>query len=134
MDTKRRWTLDITVWVIGLLASMVLIAHEAMASGKLATPPNDQWKDRMRQLPYRLSASASAGTGLASHDVAARQAFRNGREPRSGRRSGDWGVSRALFRLESARTARPGGLRITETAWFIHEHGEFRPQPGSMRQ
>ncbi len=35
-SATKRWIFDLTVWTIGLFASMVLIAHEAMATGGLA--------------------------------------------------------------------------------------------------
>jgi len=124
MDVRRRWFLDITAWVAGLLASMLLIAHDAMAGGSLATPPNDRWKAEcaschiaypppllpaqswkrlMSQLDKHFGADASLDPAAAA-DIGAYLERYSG----------------------SARRTPPasGSLRITETAWFIREHDE----------
>jgi diheme cytochrome c len=127
VDTKKRWILDITAWVIGLLASMVLIAHEAMAGGSLATPPNERWKTECgschiayppQLLPaqawHRMMSQLDKHFGTdASLDPAAAAEIGAYLERYSG----------------STRRAppAPGSLRITETAWFIHEHREVPP-------
>jgi len=127
VDTKRRWILDIAAWAIGLLASMVLIAHEAMAGGSLATPPNDRWKAECgschiayppQLLPaqawHRMMSQLDKHFGTdASLDPAAAAEIGAYLERHSG----------------STRRAQlaPGSLRITETAWFIHEHDEVPP-------
>ena len=127
MDTKRRWILDITVWATGLLASMVLVAHDAMAGGSLATPPNDRWKAECgschiayppQLLPaqawHRMMSQLDKHFGTdASLDPAAAAEIGAYLERHSG----------------STRRAQlaPGSLRITETAWFIHEHDEVPP-------
>jgi hypothetical protein len=54
-DTTRRRILDLAAWTAGVLAIMVLLAHEATAGGKLRDAgQNERWQVRMRQLPYRL--------------------------------------------------------------------------------
>ena len=127
MNTSRRWILDITAWVVGLLAAMVLVAHEAMAGGSLATPPNERWKTECgschiayppRLLPaqawHHMMSQLDKHFGTdASLDPAAAAEIGAYLERYSG----------------STRRAppAPGGLRITETAWFIHEHREVPP-------
>lgn len=124
MDTTKRWILDITAWTIGLLAGMVLLAHEAVASGKLATPPNapwkaecgschiaypppllpaDGWKRLMSQLDKHFGTDASLDPAAAAEIGAYLERYSG-----SGRRT----------------QATLGNLRITETAWFMHEHDE----------
>ncbi|HKU71557.1 MAG TPA: diheme cytochrome c [Burkholderiales bacterium] len=126
MDTTRRWILDITTWVIGVLAGMVLIAHEAMASGKLAAPPNERWqaecaschiayppgllpaqtwKRLMSQLDKHFGTDASLEPAAADE------------------------IGAYLERHASlGRRAPPAGsLRITESGWFLHEHDEVPP-------
>lgn len=127
MDTTRNWILDITTWVIGVLASMVLVAHEAMAGGKLATPPNERWKmecaschiayppqllsaQSWQRLMSQLDKHFGSDASLEPDAVAEIGAYLE-------RYSG------------STRRAQPalGSLRITETAWFMHEHDEVPP-------
>lgn len=127
MNTTRRWILDVSAWVIGLLASIVLIAHEAMAGGKLATPPNERWKTECGSChiaypPQLLPAQAwqRIMSGLDRHfgtdaSLDAAAAAEIGayleRYSGSGRRA----------------QAASGSLRITETAWFRREHDEVPP-------
>lgn len=124
MNTTRRWILDITAWVIGLVASMVLIAHEAMAGGRLTTPPNERWKTECGSChiaypPPLLPADGwkRVMSGLDKHfgtdasvDSAAAAEIGAYLEHYSGSRR----------RAQAA----PDSLRITETAWFVHEHDE----------
>ena len=122
MDTTRRWIVDIAAWLIGLLAGMVLIAHEAMADGRLSAPPNERWKSECGSChiaypPQLLPAQAwrrimsqldkHFGTD-ASVDPAAAAEIAAHLERYSG----------------SSRRAAPASLRITETGWFVHEHDE----------
>ena len=127
MNTSRRWILDITAWVVGLLAAMVLVAHEAMAGGSLATPPNERWKAECgschiayppQLLPaqawHRMMSQLDKHFGTdASLDPAAAAEIGAYLERYSGSKR------RAL--------PAPASLRITETAWFIHEHDEVPP-------
>jgi len=124
MDATRRWILDIATWLLGLVASMVLIAHEAMAGDRLATPPNgrwkaecgschiaypppllpaDAWKRVMAGLDKHFGTDASLDPATAAEIGAYLERYAG-----SGRR----------------RQAAPDSLRITETAWFIHEHDD----------
>ena len=127
MDTTKRWILDITVWVAGLLASMVLIAHEAMAGGKLAAPPNERWKAECgschiayppgllpAQTWKRLMSQLDkhCGTDASLEPAAAAE------------------IGTYLDRYSSSGRRAPaaaGSLRITESAWFMHEHEEVTP-------
>jgi cytochrome c553 len=127
VDTTRRWILDIVAWVVGLLAATVLLAHEAMAGGSLATPPNERWKAECGSChiaypPQLLPAQAwhrimsqldkHFGTDASLYPAAAAEiAAHLERYSGSGRR------------IDTGR----GSLRITETAWFVHEHDEVGP-------
>ena len=127
MNTTRRWILDLPACTIGILAIMVLIGHEAMAGGKLATPPNERWKTEcgschiayppqllpaqswkrvMSQLDKHFGTDASVDPAAASEIGAYLERY-----------AGSGGHAQAA----------PGSLRITETAWFVHEHGEVPP-------
>lgn len=124
MNATRRWTLDIAAWTAGLLAGMALIAHEATAGGKLAVPANDRyksecgschiayppqllpaqsWKQMMAQLERHFGSDASLDPAAAAEIG-------------------------AFLELHSGYKRRLQGpansLRITETAWFRHEHDE----------
>jgi hypothetical protein len=109
-----------------LMAGMVLlvISHGAMAGGRLATPPNDRWKTEcaschiaypppllpaqswkqlMSQLDKHFGADASLDSAAAADIGAYLERYSGSRR-----------------RAEPP----PGSLRITETAWFVHEHDE----------
>jgi hypothetical protein len=122
-DSKRS-ILDLSLWSAGLLAGMVLMAHEAMAGGRLATPPNATWKAEcatchiayppqllpalawrrmMAQLDRHFGTDASVEAAAAAEIGAYLE-----RHAASGKRAR--GV--------------PESLRITETAWFVREHDE----------
>ena len=122
MDATKRWLLDVTAWTIGLLASMVVLAHEAMAGGDLATPRNDPWKAECGSChvaypPQLLPAQSwkrvmsrldkHFGTDASVDPAAAAE------------------IGAYLERYsDSGRRAAPAGdePRITETAWFRKEH------------
>lgn len=127
MDTTRRWILGIAASLSGLLSGMVLIAHEAMASGRLSAPPNERWraecgschiayppqllpahawKRLMSQLDKHFGTDASADPAAVAEISAYLERYSG-----SGRRA----------------QAASGSLRITETAWFVHEHDEVPP-------
>ena len=122
-ETKRN-LLDFSLWIAGLLAGMVLLAHEAMAGGSLATPPNAAWKAEceschiayppqllpaqawrrvMSQLDRHFGADASVEAAAAAEITAYLE-----RHAGTGKRVAGAGSS----------------LRITETPWFVREHGE----------
>ena len=125
MENERRHTiLDLSLWMAGLLAGMALVAHEAMAESRLATPPNATWKAEcatchiayppqllpaqawhrmMSQLDKHFGTDASLDPAAAAEIGAYLE-----RHSASGKRAR--GV--------------PENLRITETAWFAREHDE----------
>jgi cytochrome c553 len=125
MENERRHTiLDLSLWMAGLLAGMVLMAHEAVADGRLATPPNATWKAEcatchiayppqllpaqawrrmMAQLDRHFGTDASVEAAAAAEIGAYLE-----RHSASGKRAR--GV--------------PESLRITEAAWFVREHDE----------
>jgi hypothetical protein len=124
---RKRWFLDLTAWTAALLAGTALIAHEARADGGLATPPNARWKaecgschiaypprllpaDAWRRMMSRLDKHFGTDASLdaaAANEIGAYLERYSG----SGRRA----------------RAAPESLRITETAWFLREHGEVPP-------
>jgi hypothetical protein len=123
-NTKQRWIFDITAWLIGLLAGMTLVAHEAMAGGSLSVPVNDRWKAECGSChiaypPQLLTAEAwhrmmsqldrhfGTDASLDAADATEIGTFL-GRHSASGRRARGAGQS----------------LRITETGWFLNEHDE----------
>jgi hypothetical protein len=127
VDTTRRWVLDITAWVIGLLASTVLIAHEAMAGGKLATPPNERWKAECGSC--HIAYPPQLLPGEAWHQIMSQLDKHFGTDASlDPAAAGE--ISAYLERYSgSTRRAQPatGSLRITESAWFVHEHDEVPP-------
>jgi hypothetical protein len=127
MSTTRRWILDITAWTVGILAAMVLIAHEAMASGDLSAPPNARWKaecgschiayppqllpeQAWRRILSRLDRHFGTDASLEPAVVAEIGAY----------------LARHSGAARRAQTV-PASLRITETRWFVHEHDEIPP-------
>ena len=117
MDTAKRWQL-------GFLASL-LVAHEAIGGGRLATPPNERWKTECGSChvafpPQLLPAQAW-------HRIMSRLDTHFGTDasldPAAAAEIADY-----LARYSgSGRRAQPapGSLRITETAWFVREHHEI---------
>lgn len=127
MDTTRRWILDTTLWVMGVLASMVLIAHEAMADGKLATPPNERWKAECGSC--HIAYPPQLLLGQAWHQIMSQLDKHFGTDA-SLDPAAAAEISAYLERYSgSTRRAQPatGSLRITESAWFVHEHDEVPP-------
>ena len=121
---RKRSILDFSLWIAGLLASLVLVAHEAMADSRLAAPPNATWKAEcatchiayppqllpaqawrrmMAQLDRHFGTDASVEAAAAAEIGAYLE-----RHSASGKRA------RGI----------PESLRITETAWFVREHDE----------
>jgi hypothetical protein len=123
-NAEKRWILDITAWTLGLLIGLALVAHEAMAEGKLSVPPNARWKAECGSChvaypPQLLPAESwqrmmsqlerHFGTDASVEPAAAKE------------------IGAFLERYSaSGRRARGAGesLRITQTAWFVHEHDE----------
>jgi diheme cytochrome c len=126
-NATRRWILDVTAWSVGVLALMALIVDQAVAGGRLSVPANERWKSECgschiayppQLLPAeswrRLMSGLDRHFGTdASIDPAAAAEIGAFLERHSG----------------SGRRARGAGdgLRITETAWFAHEHDEVSP-------
>lgn len=113
-----------TKWIAGALASMLLIAHEAMADGKLAAPGNERWKSECGSChiaypPPLLSAPAwrRMMAGLDKHfgaDASVNPAA-----------AAEIGAYLERYAASGRRAQRAGeSLRITETAWFMREHDE----------
>lgn len=123
-NTTKRWILDLAAWTAGLVASMVLLAHEAMADGKLASPVNERWRSEcgschiayppqllpapawqqlMSELGRHFGTDASLDPASAAEIAAYLERYSG-----SGRRA----------------QRSPASLRITETSWFLHEHDE----------
>lgn len=123
-NTTKRWILDIAAWTAGLLASMVVLAHEARAGGSLASPVNERWRAEcgschiayppqllpaqgwrrlMSELDRHFGTDASLDPASAAEIAAYLERYSG-----SGRRA----------------QRSPGSLRITETPWFLHEHDE----------
>jgi len=127
MNATRRWILDITAWVLALLAGLVLMAHEAMAGGKLVTPPNERWKAECGSChiaypPPLLPAQSwkQVMSGLDRHfgtDASLDPAV-----------AAEIGAYLERYSGSARRApAAPDNLRITATAWFVHEHDEVPP-------
>jgi hypothetical protein len=124
--SARRLAFDLSVWTLSLIAVMVLIAHEAMASEVGSVARNDRWQTECgschvayppRFLPAgawrRIMSSLDRHFGTdASLDAGATReigAFLEAFAGREGRKAGS-----------------DGPPRITGTAWFVHEHDEVR--------
>src|SRR5689334_8281347 len=105
------------MWTTGLLAGLSLIAHEAMADGKLAAPPNERWRAEcvtchiayppqllpsqawrqvMLQLDRHFGTDASMEPAAAAEIGAYLERF-SGSQRRTG--------------------SSPGSMRITQTRW-----------------
>lgn len=129
MNPHRRRAFDLTVWAVSLFAGVVLIAHEAMADGQRYRADNARWKAEcgschLAYPPQLLPAPAwrSIMAGLDKHFGA------------------DASIDRAaaaeigtFLQNNAGGSPRAGAQprRITETAWFRHEHDEV---PGAAWQ
>jgi nitrate/TMAO reductase-like tetraheme cytochrome c subunit len=126
-NTTKRWAFDIVAWTLGLAAGLLLMAHDALAGGRLSTPADDRWKaecgschiayppqllpaQAWRSMMSQLDRHFGADASLAAADRAHIAAFLE-RNAGSGRR---------------VRGAAES-LRITESAWVLHEHDEVAP-------
>ena len=123
-DETKQLAFDMTVWIVSLFAILVLMAHEAMADSTRAPAGNDRWAAEcgschMAYPPRFLPASAWRGImqGLGTHfgvDASL--------DPAAAAEIG------AFLEQHAGRNRRPQGHgeppRITETAWFRHEHGK----------
>lgn len=127
-NATARWTLDLTMWLSALFVGMALLAHEAMAGGRLSLPANERWKAEcgschlayppqllpaaswqrlMSQLDRHFGADASVEPAVAGEIAAFLERY-----------------------SASGKRARRAGntLRITQTAWFLDEHDEVNPR------
>jgi len=131
MHATGRWNANVTIWVIGLLAGPGLLADQAAAGGQLATPPNATWKSECgschvayppqllpRQTWQRLMSGLERhfGTDASVEPAAAAE------------------IEAYLERHSSSgRAAGPAGnLRITQSAWFVHEHDDVPSSSWSL--
>ena len=110
-NTVKRTIFDAAAWTIGLLAGMGIIAHDTMAGGKLAAPPNERFRSECGSCHIAYPPQLLSAHCMATDHVAARPALRDRRERRPGRRSGDRRIPRTLFRLRS------GAMRFRPTAY-----------------
>src|SRR5512138_1281281 len=123
---KKRRIANLVFWSVWLLASAALMAQVAMAGERLAVSANPRWKAEcgschlayppqllpaqswrrlMSQLDRHFGVDASLEPALAAEIGMFLE-----RHAGSGRRAQD----------------PAQGLRITQTPWFIHEHGRPR--------
>lgn len=123
-DEMKQLAFDLTVWIVSLFAILVLIAHEAMAESSQVPARNDRWAAECGSChvaypPRFLPAPAWRGImqGLGKHFGADASL-----DPAATAEIG------AFLEQYAARDRRAQGrgetLRITETAWFRHEHGK----------
>lgn len=127
MNTRKRWIADITAWTVGLLASMVLIAQEAMAGGGLAVPPNKRWQAECGSChvayPPKLLPAASWKRLMSQLE----QHFGTDAsiDPAAATEIGEYleRYSASGRRVQGAA----GSLRVTDTAWFLREHRDVPP-------
>ncbi len=121
-DATKRLAFDLTVWLVSLLATLTLIAHEAMAGNHAFGADNARWRAECGSChvaypPQLLPAPAWRRiiAGLDKHfgtDASL--------EPAAAAEIG------AFLERHAAAGRRAGAqtLRITESAWFRHEHDE----------
>lgn len=123
-NTVKRTIFDAAAWTIGLVTGMGIIAHDTMAGGKVAAPPNERfrsecgschiayppqllsapaWRRIMSQLDQHFGTDASVDPAAAA-EIAAYLERYSGPQRRN--------------------ALSPDSLRITETRWFLHEHSE----------
>jgi len=118
----KRLIFDLTVWTTSVLIVACLLVHEALAGSKISMPVNHEWQTECGSChvaypPRLLPASAwrRVIAGLDKHfgtdastDAASAGAITLFLEQNAGRKRHS--------------DAGPETLRITDTAWFRHEH------------
>jgi hypothetical protein len=124
-NATKRWIFDITAWTIAVLAGTALIVDQALAGGRLAVPANERWKTECGSChiaypPQLLPAESwrRLMSGLDRHfgtDASV--------DPAAGAEIGAF-LERYSASGKRARGAA-GSLRVTESAWFLHEHDEL---------
>ena len=123
-NARKRMIFDATVWTVSVLTALVLVAHDALAESKIFTATNPRWKAECGSChiayPPQLLPAASwrrVMSGLGKH-------FGTDASLDAG------AIAEITMFLEQnaarGKRARSGGetSRITETAWFRHEHDE----------
>jgi hypothetical protein len=123
-NARKRMIFDATVWTVSVLTALVLVAHDAIAESKMFTATHPKWKAECASChvaypPQLLPAAAwrRIMSGLGKHfgtDASL---------------DAETAAEIGVFLEQNAargKRARTGGetLRITETAWFRHEHDE----------
>jgi nitrate/TMAO reductase-like tetraheme cytochrome c subunit len=122
-NTPRRWIFAIAAWAIGPLA-VLPAAHEAMAEGRIAAPPNARWSAECGSCHVAYPAPLLSAQGW--HRIMSQLDRHFGTdaslEPAA---AAEIGAYLERYSGSSRRTAAsPDSMRITETAWFTHEHHE----------
>ena len=121
---SKRILFDATVWAASLFMTLVLVTHEAMAGSGTFTAANAKWKAECGAChiayPPQLLPAASwrrIMSGLDKHfgtDASL--------DPRPAAEISAFLERNAASGKRARATA--DSLRITETAWFRHEHDE----------
>lgn len=117
--TTKRLVIDLAIWTVSLLTGLTLVAHEAMADGRRFTVDNPQWRSECGSChvaypPQLLPAPAW-------------QRVMSGLDRHFGTDASVDAATAAAIGAFLVNNSRPGDtrtLRITETAWFRHEHDE----------
>lgn len=116
-----RRTMDLTMWLAGILTATALLAHEAMAEGRFAVPPNPAWQAECASChiayPPQLLPAASWQRLMSQLD-------RHFGTDASLEAATVAEIAQFLqSNAASGKHARAvDGLRITETRWFRREH------------
>ena len=122
-NIPRRRTFAIAARAIGPLAA-ILVAHQAMAESRIAAPPNARWSAECGTCHVAYPAPLLSAQGW--HRIMSQLDRHFGTdaslEPAA---AAEIGAYLERYSGSSRRTAAsPDSMRITETAWFVHEHGE----------
>ena len=124
-NTAKRWIFDVTAWTVAVLAGVALTVHEATAESRYAAPANERWKTECGgchvAYPPGLLPAASwrrLMSGLDRHFGADASV-----DPAAAAEIGAY-LERYSASGKRARGASDS-LRITESAWFVHEHDEL---------
>jgi mono/diheme cytochrome c family protein len=121
----RRWVFDGVAWAVGAAMAALLIADAVAGERKAVIATNDTWRVECGSChvayPPRLLAAPAwrkIMTGLERHfgvdasvDPAVAASIGAFLEANAGR--------------EGSKRIDPSAMRITETGWFRHEHGEI---------
>ena len=126
MQTTRRWLTPVSTWLASLLASTILAAAEAMAGSNLVTPANAAWTKECGSCHVAYPPQLLPKEGW--------QRVMSGLERHFGADASLDPVAAAQIEAYLERYSGPEGarrsagtVRITESAWFVHEHREVPP-------